>query len=545
MKDNSWCKYHYLRFISSNISSSGTDLGKPKIKSTNKNDQVIVQRDIISAVQTTLQRSKNAKPYLTAPQLESSIEGKNYPDIGQPTPFRQPHLFKSYDEVTPGITRKEYQERRYKLMTVLSESNFGRDYDNHLVLLSAEHLKLMSNDIPYSFHQDTDFLYLTGFNEPDAVLAIDFNKTFRSIQFLLFVKPKDPKRELWDGAVAGEKAAVDYFGADEAFPLSSLHSIMRDRYGYSKNYCVWYKTENRNVKKHDLISSILQAKWFHSEAQHNIGFNLQLLRLIKSPAEINIMKKSASIASQAFTKVMQNTRAGVPESHLHALLNFHCRIGGAQRLSFPPVVAGGSSANTLHYINNTNILRDGDLVLMDGGCEYNGYASDLTRTWPVSGTFSFPQRELYEIVLNVQKICLEACQPGVSIDHLHHVMLINMGTELQGVGLIQRNLTEIQLKRTTAEFCPHHLGHYLGMDTHDTMLLHKGLPLQDGMMFTLEPGLYIPTTNTNVPERYRGIGIRIEDDILMTKAGPYVLSAELPKEVEDVEELLSQKTFRK
>jgi len=501
----SWSKYRHLQQMLQHCSKSSTSTGPQTFT-------------VEGAIKSTC----------------SSLQKKDFVDIGQPTPYTHPHLFTSTKHATPGVTHIEYATRRRNLMILLSQTYSGKQHNNHVLIIPANNAKIMTNDIPYPFHQDNDFLYLTGVNEPDAVLIMSFNRSSSDLECILFVKPKDPQRELWDGPLVGVDAAQDYFNFDQALPLSSLSGTIKERFG-DGGHAMWLN----NDKTQNNITKLINSSPIKKKAVFNIGHNLQMLRLIKSDAEIEIMKQSASIATKAFSKVIQNTKPGLLESHLHALLEFECRIHGAQRLSFPPVVAGGNRANTLHYVNNTHILSDGDLVLMDGGCEYNGYASDITRTWPVNGIYTEEQKSIYEMVLSVQKICLEACRPGVSMDQLHHIMLMSLGERLQEIGFIPQNLKEDQLKRSVYRFCPHHVGHYLGMDTHDTPMLHRRLPLQHGMAFTLEPGLYIPNSMSNVPQRYRGIGIRIEDDILMTSDGPYVLTGELPKEIKDIETLIS------
>ena len=441
---------------------------------------------------------------------------------------------------TPGIKHEEYTQRRHRLMRVLSQTRYGKKFENHVVLLSAATPKTMSNDVTYPFHQDVDFLYLTGVNEPDAMLALEYNRTLDRTIFMLFVKPNDPKQAQWDGPVIGVSAAMAYFKADAAYPISAFDTIIKKRYNNGK-YCIWYKQNDQDKMRNDsAISNLVTSTKFKKAGQHPIEYNLQLLRLIKSDAEARIMKKSAAVSSQAFLKVMKKTKVGLPEAHAHAQFEYECRSSGAQHVSFPPIVAGGNHANTLHYMNNSDILRDNDLVLVDGGCEYNGYPSDITRTWPVNGKFTPPQKQLYQIVLDVQKACLKECKPGVSLDHIYQVMLLSLGKQLQGIGFIGRNeSSEKELKKIAGEYCPHPVGHYLGMDTHDTPLIHRGLPLQTGIAFTLEPGIYIPLNAEHVPQKYRGIGIRIEDDVLLTNSGPYVLTGDLPKEIDDIEMLLA------
>lgn len=461
-------------------------------------------------------------------------------DIGQPTPVNHPHLFNNNLECTPGITHDEYKTRRSNLMKVLigTRGQDSKQHQRHLVILTANELKTMSNDIPYFFHQDVDFLYLTGLNEPNAIFVLEHSMaSSNQTNFILFVQPKDPKRELWDGAVVGEEAAVDFFKANEAFPLSSFSNVLKKRYG-GKDWCVWTKQDINNVKNNSEISKTLKSKDFQSSSMKDIRTHIQKLRVVKSSSEATLLQTSASIASRAFKEAIRQTKPGDSESLTHSVLEFQCKAMGAQHLSFPPVVAGGNRANTLHYICNNQLLKTSDLVLMDGGCVYHGYASDITRTWPVSGHFTEPQAKLYNIVLNVLKGCYAKCNTSSSLNSLHTVMLNLLGKELQEIGLISSSLKkDSELQQAAVKFCPHHLGHYLGMDTHDCPLVQRGVPLKPGMAFTLEPGLYIPQDAVGVPREFRGIGIRIEDDVLMTEKGPLNLTRELPKEVEDIEKL--------
>ncbi|XP_066936897.1 xaa-Pro aminopeptidase 3-like [Clytia hemisphaerica] len=496
----------------------------------------MIRRILQQSFPSVKSNTRLSRCFCTSYQPKNQSEELN---IGQPTPHTHPHLFGGQTECTPCITHEEYKTRRSKLMQRLSEQHSLRDFDRHIVVLTANELKIMSNDIPYPFHQDVDFLYLTGLNEPNAIAVLELAPP-NEMDFLLFVQPKDPKRELWDGAVAGERAAVDYFNADEAFPLSSFTSVFRDRFKDRKS-CIWIKKgKDTNKKNANEISKTFQSNRFSSCSIEDVRMHVQRMRVQKSFAEAKMLQASAAIGSRAFQEVIRQTRPGDSEALPHAVLESQCRALGAQYLSFPPVVAGGNRANTLHYINNDQILNDGDLVLMDGGCVYHGYASDITRTWPVNGHFSKPQARLYDIVLRVLKECTTRCDGKTSMNSLHGIMLKLLGQELQQIGLIDSKITkDAELQRAAGNFCPHHLGHYLGMDTHDCPLIHRGLALTSGMVFTLEPGVYIPESATDVPREYRGIGIRIEDDVLMTEDGPLVLTRDLPKEIEDIENLIA------
>ncbi|KAK2506045.1 hypothetical protein MC885_002686 [Smutsia gigantea] len=253
---------------------------------------------------------------------------------------------------------------------------------------------------------------------------------------------------------------------------------------------------------------------------------VQRLRLIKSPAEIERMQIAGKLTSQAFIETMFASKAPVEESFLYAKFEFECRAHGADILAYPPVVAGGNRSNTLHYVKNNQLIKDGEMVLLDGGCESSCYVSDITRTWPVNGRFTAPQAELYEAVLEIQRECLTLCSPGTSLETIYSMMLTLIGQKLKE-GQCPNN-TGNYLFQAARKYCPHHVGHYLGMDVHDTPDMPRSLPLQPSMVITVEP------------EKFRGLGVRIEDDVVVTQDSPLILSADCPKEMNDIEQICSR-----
>eukprot|EP00128_Syssomonas_multiformis_P017109 Colp12_sorted_trinity150504_noHs@16791 len=276
-------------------------------------------------------------------------------------------------------------------------------------------------------------------------------------------------------------------------------------------------------------------------ATHTLSNVVNRLRLLKDSEEVALMQRAANISAQAFVKAMQHTRAGVGEHELEALLEYEVRRHGCTRLAYKPVVASGINCNTLHYVFNDRLLRDGDLVLVDAGGEYQNYASDITRTFPVSGRFSEGQREVYEAVLRVQKTCIKLCTTAsnLSLNSLHNVCVNLLKEELCALGIVKAARFTTDALRETQKYFPHHLSHYLGSDTHDTPTISRDEPLRPGMVVTMEPGLYLPCVDS-VPPKYRGIGVRIEDDVLITEGAPVVLTAECPKEPEEIEAIMQR-----
>ncbi|XP_009082099.1 PREDICTED: probable Xaa-Pro aminopeptidase 3, partial [Acanthisitta chloris] len=216
---------------------------------------------------------------------------------------------------------------------------------------------------------------------------------------------------------------------------------------------------------------------------------------------------------------------------------FECRARGADILAYPPVVAGGNRSNTLHYVKNNQLIKDGELVLLDGGCEFSCYVSDITRTWPVNGRFTKPQAELYQAVLDIQKSCLSLCSPGMNLENIYSLMLSLIGQKLKELGVLKSSVSDSLFFKAVRKYCPHHVGHYLGMDVHDTPDISRSLLFQPGMVITIEPGIYIPEDDMSAPERFRGIGVRIEDDVVITEDAPLILSDNCPKEIYHIEQI--------
>lgn len=457
--------------------------------------------------------------------------------LGQPSPFTHPHLIK-HGEVTPGLSQTEYDLRRHRLASLIEVQSDrlgpSASSSTHVAVVLSHPTRYMTNDIPYPFHQNQDFLYLSGILEPDSALVL-YGKG-RPDQAILFVPRRDPGRELWDGPRSGKDGAAALTGIERVHSTEELGLVLKSL----KGTVLWYdSSQPTHPRLHQAhVGPVLEA----GPMPHSLKPLIHSLRALKSSAEVALMQEAGHITAQAFKRTMALSQGDVDEAVLFAKFDFENRVHGANFLAYPPVVAGGNRANTLHYINNNQIIKNGEMVLLDGGCEYFGYVSDVTRTWPVNGKFSPAQAELYEAVLEVQRSCLSLCSPGVSLDHIYSTMLALLGRQLRQLGLVKASTSDADVQKAARRYCPHHVGHYLGMDVHDTPELSRSQPLQPGMTITIEPGLYICKDNDQVPERFRGLGVRIEDDVVIRdEGGPLILSCDAPKTIADVEEACAQR----
>lgn len=408
----------------------------------------------------------------------------------------------------------------------------------HFVIIPAASKVYISDKIPYVFRQNTDFFYLTGCQEPDAILVL--TSKGEGYVSTLFVTEKDEHAELWDGPRTGVTAAPALFGVDKSLPVAEFSKFFLSFLNEAKQSVVWYDEANATIQSslHNKIYDSIKA--MNGRIVYPPTYVLHNLRLIKSPAEIELMKKSCEVASSAIKKTIEASRPGMTEHQLFATVDYECRMNGAEFLAYPPVVAGGENANIIHYISNNQVVQNGDMVLMDAGCEYHGYTSDITRTWPINGTFTREQKLLYEIVLDVQIALIQALKEMPSLDQLYRNMCSLLAKNLQEIGLIPESLSGNKLLTTMHMYCPHHVSHYLGMDVHDTGKISREIKVQPGMVVTVEPGLYVNSKNRMAPPEFYGLGIRIEDDVLITNDGPIVLTQSCPKDTNDMETLPGQ-----
>jgi Xaa-Pro aminopeptidase len=401
-----------------------------------------------------------------------------------------------------------------------------------------------SNDTQYRYRQDSDFYYLTGFEEPEAIAVIA--PAQESQKYTLFVRPRDPEREIWDGRRAGVEGAVQEYGADAAFPIADFTEKLGELINGANN--LYYRIGNGNPDLDDIIVKqigrmrALGRKGINApQAIIDTGVILHEMRLFKSEEEIALMQRAADISAEAHREAMKAARGGVREYEIEALIEYIFRKQGGSAPAYTSIVGGGANATVLHYVNNDATLRDGDLLLIDAGCEYQGYASDITRTFPINGRFTSAQREIYKLVLQAQESCIEMTAPGVRIDELHQRSVEILTEGMVRLGLLQGDPQKLIEEEKYKQFYMHRLGHYLGIDVHDVGRYHlngESRRLEPGMVTTVEPGLYISPQTKDIPEKYLGIGVRIEDDVLVTENGPRVLSGKAPKQVEEIEELM-------
>jgi Xaa-Pro aminopeptidase len=419
--------------------------------------------------------------------------------------------------------------------------------ENAIAVIPAAHEVTRSYDTEFKFHQDPDFYYLTGFPEPDAVAVI--NPSSKKHPFTLFVRPRDPLMETWYGRRAGVEGAVEKYGASKALPIEKFESELGKMLdGHEKLY---YRFGVDN-KLDQTILRYLSGQRFRrlktAYPPHTIidpTVILGEMRLHKTPDEVEIMQKSADIAAEAHILAMQKTRPGMNESQIEALIEHHFRMSGASGASYNSIVGGGENATILHYVENNAPLKDGDLLLIDAGASYQGYASDITRTFPVNGRFTKAQREVYDAVLEVEIECLKATVKGTTIKQRQDLSIELLTEAMVKLKLLKGKPKELIKKKEYMKFYMHGVGHYLGLDVHDAgryfvdQKAKESRPFAAGMVLTVEPGLYIPPDAKDVPDKYRGIGIRIEDDVLVTEEGNVNLTAKCPKQAEEIEEIMA------
>jgi len=431
---------------------------------------------------------------------------------------------------------------------------FMRRIDKDSVaIIPAAREAVRSHDTNYRYRQNSDFFYLTGFEEPEAIAVI---APSRPKKFTLFVRPRDLEQEIWTGYRAGVEGAVSDYSADEAFTIGEFDEKLAEIIdGPSVLYYAFGHTSQEMDQK--IIQQLTQMREMNRrplEPPKTIvdpSSILHEMRVLKSAEEIEIMQRAADIAAEAHVEAMKTVRAGMMEYEVEAMLEAYFRKHGAAGSSYTSIIGGGGNATVLHYIDNKDQLQDGDLLLVDAGAEYKGYASDITRTFPINGKFTDAQRDIYDLVLKCQKSCVDMVRPGVRLEDLktHSIEILTEG--MVELGLLKGEPKKLIEEKKYMQFYMHNLGHYLGIDVHDAGRYYfkgESRPAEAGMVMTIEPGLYIsPDTsripegfNKDIPEKYLGIGVRIEDDVYVTENGARVLTDKVPKEREEIEALMAK-----
>jgi Xaa-Pro aminopeptidase len=432
------------------------------------------------------------------------------------------------------MNHKEFEKRRRQLMRMVGHGG--------IVILPSAPVRTRSRDVEYNYRQDSDFYYMTGFAEPESVAVLVPGRA--NGEYLLFCRERDPKREQWDGLRAGQAGAVEHYGADDAFPIEDLDDILP---GIMESCNRVYYTMGMYAEFDTRI-----AEWVNTlRAKLNRGVHtpqefvaldhlLHDMRLYKSRGEISAMRKSAKVAVEAHKRAMRLTEPGLFEYEVEAEFRHEFRRNDAW-VSYSPIVAGGKNACILHYVENNVELKDGELLLIDAGCELDYYASDITRTFPVNGRFSPEQRAVYEIVLEAQRAAIEKTLVGNHWNEPHDAAVKVITKGLRKLGLLEGSLPKLIKDGAYQPYYMHRTGHWIGMDVHDVGDYKVGdewRMLETGMVTTVEPGIYIGNSR-KIPKAFRNIGIRIEDDVAVTNKGPDVLSKGLVTDPDDIESLMS------
>jgi Xaa-Pro aminopeptidase len=428
------------------------------------------------------------------------------------------------------MNSKEFAKRRKQLMRMIGAEG--------IAILPSAPPRMRSRDVEYRYRQDSDFYYLTGFAEPDSVAVLAPGR--QNGEYILFCRERDSHKERWDGSRSGQQGAIEHYSADDAFPIEDIDDILPGIME-SRNAVYYTMGAYAEFDQHiaDWVKSLRSKGASGTHTPHEfvaLDHLLHDMRLYKSRAEISAMRKAAKIAVRAHKRAMSKVAPGMYEYEVEAEYLHEFRHNNAS-LSYSPIVGSGDNACILHYIDNNQKIADGDLLLIDAGCEYDYYASDITRTIPVSGRYTPEQRAIYEIVLEAQLAAIEKTRVGNHWNDPHDAAVRVISRGLKKIGLLTGTLASIIKNEAYRDFFMHRTGHWLGMDVHDVGDYKVGSEwrlLEAGMVTTVEPGIYTPG-NHKVPARWRNIGVRIEDDVAVSSAGPDVLSKGLAKDPDEIE----------
>lgn len=429
-----------------------------------------------------------------------------------------------------------FKRRRQKIMAGLHQSAL-------LVAAHPEHVR--NDDVHYPYRQDSNFYYLTGFEEPEAFLLLRPGKTPESV---MFVRQKNVERETWDGFRFGPEGAKKEFLIDEVYAIEEFEKKSIELLkGYEEIYYRMYKNPEADQKVQNVLLGLKRAygrSGYGLLTVKDADTFLGEYRLRKNEDDLRNQRAACELSAKAHVDAMRFVRPGVSERQVQAVLAHTFYSNGSGREGYNYIVASGNNATTLHYNFNDQICEDGELLLIDAGCEMNFYSGDITRTFPVNGRFTPIQKKVYEGVLKIQKEIIEYIKPGIYFKDLHAMGESRLTDLMIELSLVRGRKEDIMKSNEHRKYYPHGIGHWLGMDVHDSglyMIRGEARPIEAGMVFTVEPGIYIPANDMTAPEELRGIGIRIEDNILVTERGCEVLTASVPKEVDDIEKLMALK----
>jgi len=440
--------------------------------------------------------------------------------------------------MTPNGPGKElYAQRRAALLERLEDA---------VLFVPATCEAVYSADVHYRYRQNSYIRYLSGFEEPAALILKDSSSDSGDDRgFSLFVRPRDQRSETWTGRRAGTEGAIEEYGADQAYPLDETFTHLQRCLGDARQLYVVYSqdtaTNQRVVETIQTINTQRQRGNLGPLIVRDAGELLDEMRLLKSPAEIDLMRSACRISVEAHLRLMRELQPGMFEYQAEAVLEFAMRSGGCSGPAYGSIVAGGNNATVLHYTTNQAELREGELVLVDAGGEYGGYCADITRTLPIAATYSRAQAELYDIVFDARQAAIAEIKPGASVESVHQAAVKVLTQGLLDAGIIEGSLQECIDERRYNTYYMHQTSHWLGMDVHDVGRYRvdgQSRVLEDGMVLTVEPGLYV-RADADVPDQYKGIGIRVEDDVAVTREGHEVLTAGLPSERAEIERIRS------
>jgi Xaa-Pro aminopeptidase len=433
------------------------------------------------------------------------------------------------------LDKREFKRRRKKVMAVMD--------DDCIAIVPTAPPRHRNRDVEYPYRPDSDFYYLTGFSEPEAVAVLAPGRP--QGEFILFCRERDPEMEQWNGARAGLEGACSDYGADDAFPIGDIDDILpglletRSHVYYAMGY--YQEFDQRMLTWVNKLRTRSRAG-VNSPAQFvALDHVLHDMRLYKSRAEIKTMSHAVEISASAHRRAMSVCRPGLTEYQVEAELMHEFMRAGGRNVAYPPIIAGGANACVLHYTENAARLNDGDLLLIDAGVEYDYYASDITRTFPVNGKFSKQQREIYALVLEAQYAAIEQVRPGNHWNDPHEAAVQVITEGLVDLGLLKGRVSSLIKKEAHRKFYMHRTGHWIGMDVHDVgdyKIEGEWRVLEPGMVMTVEPGIYISGGSRSVAKKWWNIGVRIEDDVLVTSDKPQVLSKAAPKRIEEIEALV-------